>query len=61
MPQAKSLPPGVNLNQANKILLMGTYYADDLMFMVNEGGVVSCVEAKNGNRVWRGRIIAFFG
>ena len=29
---------------------------DDLMFMVNEGGVVSCVEAKNGNPVWKGRI-----
>ena len=29
---------------------------DDLMFMVNEGGVVSCVEAKNGNPVWKGRV-----
>ena len=29
---------------------------DDLMFMVNEGGVVSCVEAKNGNLVWKGRV-----
>ena len=29
---------------------------DDLMFMVNEGGVVSCVEAKSGNQVWRGRV-----
>jgi len=29
---------------------------DDLVFMVNEGGVVSCVEAKNGNPVWKGRI-----
>ena len=29
---------------------------DDLMFMVNEGGVVSCVEAKNGNAIWKGRV-----
>ncbi len=29
---------------------------DDLMFMVNEGGVVSCVEAKSGDLVWRGRV-----
>ena len=29
---------------------------DDLMFMVNEGGVISCVEAKNGNPVWKGRV-----
>ena len=29
---------------------------DDLMFMVNEGGVVSCVEARNGNLVWKGRV-----
>ena len=29
---------------------------DDLMFMVNEGGVVSCVEAKSGNPVWKGRV-----
>ena len=29
---------------------------DDLMFMVNEGGVASCVEAKRGNLVWKGRV-----
>ena len=29
---------------------------DDLMFMVNKGGVASCVEAKSGNLVWRGRV-----
>ena len=29
---------------------------DDLMFMVNEGGVVSCVDAKSGNPVWKGRV-----
>lgn len=29
---------------------------DDLMFMVNEGGVVSCIDAKNGNPVWKGRL-----
>ena len=29
---------------------------DDLMFMVNEGGVVSCIEAKRGNLVWKGRV-----
>ena len=29
---------------------------DDLMFIVNEGGVVSCVEAKRGNLVWKGRV-----
>ena len=29
---------------------------DDLMFMVNEGGVASCLEAKSGNQVWRGRV-----
>ena len=29
---------------------------EDLMFMVNEGGVVSCIEAKSGNLVWKGRV-----
>ena len=29
---------------------------DDLMFMVNEGGVASCIEAKRGNLVWKGRV-----
>ena len=29
---------------------------DDLMFMVNEGGVVSCIEAKTGEMIWRGRV-----
>jgi outer membrane protein assembly factor BamB len=29
---------------------------DDLMFMVTEGGVVSCLEAKNGREVWKGRL-----
>ncbi len=29
---------------------------ENLVFMVNEGGVVSCVEAKNGNPIWKGRI-----
>ena len=29
---------------------------DDLMFMVNEGGVVSCVDAKEGYPIWKGRI-----
>ena len=29
---------------------------DDLVFMVNEGGVASCLEAKSGNQVWRGRV-----
>ena len=29
---------------------------DDLMFMVTEGGVASCLEAKSGNEVWRGRL-----
>ncbi len=29
---------------------------DDLVFMVNEAGVVSCVEAKRGNPVWKGRV-----
>ena len=29
---------------------------DDLMFMVTEGGVVSCLEAKSGNEVWKGRL-----
>ncbi|RKU31543.1 quinonprotein alcohol dehydrogenase [Candidatus Poribacteria bacterium] len=29
---------------------------DDLIFMVNEGGIVICVEAENGNLVWRNRI-----
>ena len=28
----------------------------DLMFMVTEGGVVSCLEAKSGNEVWKGRL-----
>ena len=29
---------------------------DDLIFMVNEGGIVLCVDAENGNPVWRNRI-----
>ena len=29
---------------------------DDLMFMVTEGGVVSCLAAKSGNEVWKGRL-----
>lgn len=29
---------------------------DDLIFMVNEGGIVLCIEAENGNLVWRNRI-----
>lgn len=29
---------------------------DDLMFMVNEGGVVVCLEAKSGDLIWRGRV-----
>ena len=29
---------------------------DDMIFMVNEGGIVICVEAENGNLVWRNRI-----
>ena len=29
---------------------------NDLMFMVTEGGVVSCLEAKSGNEVWKGRL-----
>jgi outer membrane protein assembly factor BamB len=29
---------------------------DDLMFMVTEGGVVSCLEAKSGQQVWKGRL-----
>ena len=29
---------------------------DDLMFMVTEGGVVSCLEAKSRNEVWKGRL-----
>ena len=29
---------------------------DDLMFTVNEGGVVSCVEAKTGEMIWRARV-----
>ena len=29
---------------------------DALMFMVTEGGVVSCLEAKSGDEVWKGRL-----
>jgi outer membrane protein assembly factor BamB len=29
---------------------------DDLIFMVNDTGVVSCVDAKTGENVWRGRV-----
>ena len=29
---------------------------DNLMFMVTEGGVVSCLEAQSGNEVWKGRL-----
>jgi len=29
---------------------------DDLLFMVDDGGVASCLEAKTGNEVWKGRL-----
>ena len=29
---------------------------DDLLYMVNEGGVVTCLVAKNGDTVWKGRV-----
>jgi outer membrane protein assembly factor BamB len=29
---------------------------DDLIYMVNDSGVMTCVEAKTGNEVWRGRL-----
>jgi hypothetical protein len=29
---------------------------NDLIFFTNEGGVVSCLEAKTGNQIWKGRI-----
>ena len=29
---------------------------DDLLYMVNEGGVVTCLDAKNGETVWKGRV-----
>ena len=29
---------------------------DDLLFMVNDNGVVTCVEAKTGTEVWTGRL-----
>ena len=29
---------------------------DNLIFFTNEGGVVSCLEAKTGNEIWKGRI-----
>ena len=29
---------------------------DDLIFFTNEGGVASCLEAKSGSEVWKGRI-----
>ncbi|MBI1930054.1 PQQ-binding-like beta-propeller repeat protein [Candidatus Poribacteria bacterium] len=29
---------------------------DDLMFMVTDGGVASCLEAKSGHQVWRERL-----
>ncbi len=28
----------------------------DLIFMVNDTGIVSCLEAKDGKEVWRGRL-----
>jgi outer membrane protein assembly factor BamB len=30
--------------------------SDDLLFMVNDNGVVTCVEAKTGTEVWTGRL-----
>jgi outer membrane protein assembly factor BamB len=29
---------------------------DDLIFMVNDSGVASCIDAKTGKEVWRGRL-----
>jgi outer membrane protein assembly factor BamB len=37
--------------QKPSILLLG-----DLLFMVNDTGVTTCVDAKTGSEVWRGRI-----
>jgi outer membrane protein assembly factor BamB len=37
--------------QKPSVLLVG-----DLIFMVNDTGIVSCLEAKDGKEVWRGRL-----
>ena len=29
---------------------------DDLLFMVNDGGIVTCLEARTGTEVWHGRL-----
>ena len=29
---------------------------DNLLYMINEGGVVTCLDAKNGETVWKGRV-----
>jgi outer membrane protein assembly factor BamB len=33
------------------VLLVG-----DLIFMINDGGIVTCLEAKTGQEVWKGRL-----
>ncbi len=38
----------------------GPVLVDDLLFMVNEGGQVTCVEAKTGKQVWQERVNGSF-
>lgn len=40
-----------NVPTRSSILLIG-----DLLYMTDDGGIVTCVEAKTGQEVWRGRI-----
>jgi outer membrane protein assembly factor BamB len=38
----------------------GPVLVDDLLFMVNEGGVVTCLEAKTGKKLWQERVNGSF-
>ena len=43
----------VDRNVANKPSLL---LVDDLLFMIDDGGIASCIEAKTGKEVWRERV-----
>jgi outer membrane protein assembly factor BamB len=42
---------GRNVSMRPSLLL-----ANDLIFMVDDGGIATCLDAKNGNEIWRERI-----
>jgi outer membrane protein assembly factor BamB len=43
-------------NKSNVPSRSSPILVDDLLYMVNEGGIISCLEAKNGELVWQERV-----